>query len=259
MKSPRSILITGASSGIGAALARVYARPGVSLALTGRNAERLLANADACRRAGAAVTESQIDVTDSSAMAQWQKQIDRRTPVDLIIANAGITGGAGRHGPVEPVDGVRRVFATNLDGVVNTIYPLLEAMRARGCGQLALMSSLAGFRGLPYSPAYSASKAAIRAYGEALRAQLASEGIRVNVICPGFVDTPLDNSLESPKPFRLSADKAARTICRGLARNRPRIAFPLPLYVGTRLLTMLPGSLADRFLTKLTVTVPRAE
>lgn len=244
MRDPKTILVTGASSGLGEALARCYARPGVTLVLTGRDLARLDAVADACRAAGAGVRSATADVTDRAFLADWLPGVDEATPVDLVIANAGISAGTGGGGEGE--EQARRIFATNLDGVLNTIHPLIPRMARRRRGQIALMSSLASFRGFPGAPAYCASKAAVRVYGEALRGALRPDGIEVSVICPGFVRTPMTAVNPFPMPFLMDADKAARLIARGLARDRPRIAFPWPTYLGARALSLLPTGLADR-------------
>src|SRR5579859_2125613 len=153
---PRHILITGASSGIGAALARRYARPDARLALGGRDRARLDAVAAVCRERGALAAAAVVDVTDQAAMRRWILAADAESPIDLVIANAGVSSRSGAEGEDEAR--ARVVLAVNLDGVLNTAYPAIERMTARGHGQLALMSSLAGYRGFPDSPIYSASK-----------------------------------------------------------------------------------------------------
>ena len=254
MHDPRSVLITGASSGIGEALARAYAAPGVRLALGGRNAERLAAAAAGCREAGAHVETAQIDVTDAAAMAEWVRAADRDRPLDLVIANAGISAGTGGGG--EGAEQVRRVLAVNVDGVMNTVQPAIECLRGHAPrngvrGHIALMSSLAAFRGFPGAPAYCASKAAVRVYGEALRGALYAEGIRVSVICPGYVRTPMTERNDFPMPMLMDAPRAARIIRRGLARDRARIAFPWPLYAAVWLLAALPPGVTDGLLRRL--------
>ena len=124
-------------------------------------------------------------------------------------------------------------------------------MMARGRGQIALMSSLAGYRGLPGAPAYCASKAAIKVYGETLRGEVAGAGIGVSVICPGYVDTPMTRHNRFPMPFLMDAASAARLIKRRLARNPARIAFPWPMAMAVWLLQALPPGPIDRLLTKL--------
>ena len=238
MRDPGCIVITGASSGLGAALASAYARPGRTLALTGRDAARLDAVAALCRGAGATVRTAILSVTERDRLAEWLLEVDAAAPVDLVVANAGISGGTGRMG--EGAEQVRAILATNVDGVVNTVMPLLPAMRLRRRGQIALMSSLAGFVGMPSAPAYCASKAAVRVWGEALRGELARDGIAVSVICPGFVRTPMTEVNPFPMPFLMDADRAVRIIVGELARNRARIAFPWPTYAAVRLLGLLP-------------------
>lgn len=243
MRDPQRILITGASSGLGEALALGYARPGVFLALTGRNAERLAAVSAACRARGAVVAEAALDVTAAAELERWLLDIDRAHPLDLVIANAGISAGTGRGD--EAPDQTRRIIAVNVDGVVNTVTPLIAPLTARGRGQIALMSSLASFRGFPGAPTYCASKAWVRVWGEGLRVELGHKGVEVSVICPGFVVTPMTQDNQFPMPFLMTADRAARIIMRGLARNRGRIAFPWPMYALSWLLAAQPPALSD--------------
>jgi short-subunit dehydrogenase len=243
----RSILITGASSGIGAALAAAYAAPSVHLALGGRDPVRLAAVTEACRRAGAEAHSATVDVTERAAMAGWIEAADRAAPLDLVIANAGISRAASTDGDEQG----RQIFAVNLDGVLNTIEPALAPMLARGRGQLALMSSLASFRGFPSAPAYCASKAAVRLYGEALRGRLARHGIAVSVICPGFVRTPMTGANPFRMPLIMAPERAAAIIRRGLARRRAQIVFPWALYAAVRALQALPAGLGDRWLARV--------
>ena len=246
MMVPRHILITGASSGIGAALARYYASADVRLDLGGRDQRRLQDLAADCRERGATVVPREADVTDRSAIRAWVLAVDSEAPLDLVIANAGIgvNEGIGPDGEAR----ARAVFAVNFDGVLNTAFPAIERMAERGRGQLALMSSLAGYRGFPDAPAYSASKAAVKALAEAWRGALAARGIRVSAICPGFIETPLTARQTFPMPFLMSAERAAGIIARGLARDRPRIAFPWPMALGTWFVAALPAALGDRIL-----------
>jgi short-subunit dehydrogenase len=246
MDSPRSIVITGASSGIGEALAYAWAAPGVSLALTGRDAARLDEVAAGCRARGATVDARTIDVTDSAAMARWLAAVDAAAPVDLVVANAGVSAGTGLQGETDQQ--TRRIFAVNVDGVFNTVLPLLPAMRARRRGQVAVMSSLAGFRGFAGAPAYCASKAAVRVWGEALRGDVRADGVEVSVICPGFVVSRMTAVNRFPMPLIMTAGRAAGIIVKGLARNRARIAFPLPMLVASWLAAALPAGWSDRLL-----------
>ena len=243
MRDPKHILITGASSGLGAELARTYAGPGMTLALTGRDTARLEAVAEQCRAQGATVETAVLDVTDAAALEGWMLARDDALPIDLAIANAGISAGTG--GDTEPVEQVRRIFAVNVDGVMNTVLPLIPRMQARRRGQIALMASLAGFRGFPGAPAYCGSKAAVKIYGEGLRGVLAGSGVEVSVICPGYVRTPMTDRNGFPMPFLMDADKAARLIRDRLARNKARIAFPWPMLAAVWLLQALPPGFID--------------
>ena len=244
MRYPKSILITGGSSGIGETLALEYAASGIRLALTGRDSARLEAVAEACRAKGADVVTGLVDVRDAAAMRQWIEAEDDKTPFDLVIANAGVS----REG-LEDLDRearLRRVLATNIDGVINTVQPALERMRGRKRGQVAIMSSIASFLGLPSALAYSTSKAAVRIYGEGLRGEARRDGIEVSVICPGYIRTPLTKNNTFSMPFLMDADRAARIIRRGLARNAARIAFPFPMYALVWFMAALPAFISDR-------------
>jgi len=243
MKKPTSILITGASSGIGAALATHYAQPGMALFLTGRNADRLTEVQQTCEAKGAFVASRALDVCDQLRMTSWIHQIWDERPIDLVIANAGV--GLGNADGPNLHDIANRTFDINVTGVFNTIHPAIELMRERGSGQVALVSSMAGYQGLAWSPAYSASKAAVKSYGEALRGLLAPEGVSVSVICPGYVRSRITNRNDYRMPFFMEADKAASIIARGLEKNKGRISFPWPMVIGVRLLLNLPMALLD--------------
>jgi len=157
-----------------------------------------------------------------------------------LIANAGILRGSADGIELEAADEAFAVFETNVMGLANTLHPLLGRMIARGRGQIAIMSSIAGLAPVPYMPAYSASKSAALNYGLALRTALSARGISVSVICPGFVDTPMTAQVRGAKPFLWPAEDAARRICRGLDKNEAVIAFPWLLAVAARVNGMLP-------------------
>ncbi len=241
----RSLAITGASSGLGAALARAYAAPGIVLGLIGRSTTRLTSTADACRAAGATVELGALDVTEPAPLAAWLAEFDRVNPIDLLIANAGISAGPAPDDVADGLELASRQVRTNLVGVMNTVEPLLPAMAARQRGQVAIVSSLAGYRGLAYSPAYSASKAGARAYGEALRSLLAPRGIRVSVVCPGFFESPMTDRFVGGHPFRLPLERATAIVKRGLDRGKRRIVFPWPLALGLRCADLMPAALGD--------------
>ena len=256
-RTHRSILITGASSGIGRALALEYAGPQVRLALIGRDPVRLAATADGARGKGAEVTTGAVDVRDRAAMAAWIGAADAARPFDLAIANAGITTGLGPDDLTEEPEAVRAIIATNLVGVLNTAEPLVAPMCGRGQGQLAFIGSIAGLHGLPYSPAYCVTKAGVHAYAESIRPRLERRGVLVSLVVAGFVKTPLNDSIAAMKPGELSDAAAAALIKRGLDRGRATIAFPWFLYAAAILGRFLPDRAYDRLMAKVAVNVPR--
>ncbi|MCC8432232.1 SDR family NAD(P)-dependent oxidoreductase [Reyranella aquatilis] len=247
MKSFSSIVITGASSGIGEAMALDYAAPGVALALTGRDADRLETVTAACRAKGATIVAATIDVTDRERFLPWLEAFDDAHPVDLVIANAGISIDKD-NSSLDDFSIIRKTLDVNINGVLNTVEPLLPRMIARKRGQIGIVSSLAGFIGLPYSASYNASKAAVRVWGESIRYVLKKDGVGVSVICPGFVVSRITAEAPFPMPFLMTSAKASAIIRRGLALNRPRIAFPIGTKAAVWLGTTLPGRWSARLL-----------
>lgn len=245
----KNILITGAGSGIGKALAIEYSTQNTNLFICGRNLEKLIETKKICESHGAKVYEKVIDVADKNIVDQWIAEIEKNFEIDLIIANAGIS--AGTAGGPESFDQVKKIFDTNLFGVLNLIDAAVEKMKFRKRGQIAIISSLAGMRGLPSSPAYSGSKAAVRVYGEGLRGNLAQFGIKVNVVCPGYIKTPMTAVNKFPMPFLMEVDKCAKIIRRGLELNKSRIAFPFPLYFVVWLASLLSSKITDPIFAKL--------
>jgi short-subunit dehydrogenase len=246
------VLITGASSGIGAALSKAYAAPGVSLIMLGRNAERLKTVAEWCKEQGATTKEIIVDVCNADAMRKCILENDRIHPLDLIIANAGV----GLQGRPETSDSTQEIFSTNLGGVLNTVLPAIEVMKKRQSGQIALVSSLASFKGYGNRSAYCGSKAAVRVYGEGLRESLKPYNIKVSVICPGFVETPLTAHNNFKMPFLLSAEQAALRIRQGLEKNQGRIVFPWPTYMGALLTAWIPSQWTEKLFSGLSSKKP---
>jgi len=250
----KHVVITGASSGIGAALASIYSVPGARLSLLARDPKRLESVVSACRARGADVGAHSGDVTDAADMERWLIACDSALPVNLIIANAGI-GGAQALAPKsgEPGDLARRIISVNTLGVINTVTPLLPGFVERRSGHVAIISSLGPTIGLPDCPAYGASKAAVAVYGHGLRRLLSQHGVRVTIVYPGFVDTPIVQSLPFAPPFVWSAEQAAARIARGIAHGQREILFPWPMRIAMRVARILPIALVDRVLARLRV------
>lgn len=238
------IVITGASSGLGAALAARYARPGITLGLVGRDELRLRKVAEQCRQEGAEIDARAIDVGDRAQLEPWLADFGR-APIDIVIANAGISAGPAPGSHAEGLELATRQVRTNLLGVMNTIEPLLPDMIARGRGKIAIVASVAGYRGLPYSPAYSASKAGARMYGESLRGLLKPAGIAVTVVCPGFFSSPMTDRFKGGTPFLYSLDRTAGIVKRGIDRGASRVSFPFPLVLALKLADLIPASIGD--------------
>lgn len=241
----QAILITGASSGIGHALALHYAAPKRILFLMGRDLKRLSTLAQNCQKKGATVHTAALDVTDKNAMTDILQKWNHQQPIDLVIANAGISQKG-----IETRDCVEKVLATNINGVINTIYPFIPEMKEKKSGHIAIVSSLAGFRGMPTAVSYSASKNAVRALGDALRPELKAHNVFMTVICPGFIRTPLTDSNPFPMPFLMTAETAATRIAHAIAKRKKRYVFPWPMAFMTWLMASLPLCITDPIITR---------
>jgi short-subunit dehydrogenase len=250
MPDPLHLLLTGATGGLGQALATAYAGPGVHLSLTGRDPVRLAAVSFLCRGLGAIVDTALLDIRDGAALRAWILARDAALPVTTGIACAGVSHAIGKGGAPEPIEAVRRVFAVNALAAVETASALAERMRARRRGHIGIVSSLGGWHGTPSSPSYSASKSAARIYGEALRGWLAPSGVTVTVICPGFVDSPMSRRYLGAKPLTWEASRAAVAIRHSVEAGAPRLNFPWPLALGNALLWLLPARLTDAILRR---------
>jgi len=238
-----AIVITGASSGIGAAFARALAAPGRTLALLGRNTGRLEEVATDCRGKGAACKIASIDVLDREAMAAFFDTFEREHGIDLLIANAGIMLGRPRNDSVESSQDAVASLRTNVMATIDVVHLALPGMQRRGRGEIVLMGSLSGLSPLPDAPAYSASKAALLSYGLALRDAVMAQGINVVVACPGYVSTPLLTKHRGARPGEVSADDAVAHILRGLDHNRGIIGFPFWLFWLSRVALLSPEPL----------------
>lgn len=239
------IVISGASRGLGAALARHYAAPGVRLLLVARSAEALAAVAADCAALGAEASACAVDVRDALALAAALAAFEAAGPVDLVIANAGTSAGTSPDGTPESTAAAVRQIEVNLIGAMNLVGPLLAGMRARRAGRIGLVASVSGFRGLPDFPAYCASKAGLWSWGEGLRSALGPSGICVTVLAPGFFDSAMGERFRGVRPFVLALDDAAARCAAALTRGAAQAVFPWPMALTMRALALLPPRLGD--------------
>jgi short-subunit dehydrogenase len=235
----KTAVVTGASSGIGWALAEELARKGCRLGLIARRRELLDQLAGKLRGTGTAVEVAAADVADREQLLQAFAQLRQALgPVDLLVANAGVSTPA----PLEKWDapGQLHLFRVNLFGVIVAVEAVLPEMLARKSGHIAAVSSLGGDRGTPPYGAYCASKAAINTYMDALRVQIRGRGVTVTTLCPGFVRTPMIDDIPRPKRFCLEPDDAARRMVRSIERGAAVYRFPRAPSLFMRFVRLLP-------------------
>jgi short-subunit dehydrogenase len=246
--SPRkkSILITGASRGLGKELAIAYAQTSTQLILLARDKGELEETAKRCIARGAEVSFASIDILDREALQNFITQNIDAHGIDLVIANAGVASTLSKGWAPEDSRLERSVLDTNISGTVNVLNPIIHHMIHRREGHIAVVSSLAGYVGLPQAPSYCASKAALNSYCNSLRAWLKRYSIYVTVICPGYMDTAMSQKLLGYKILMIAPDKAARKIKVRLEKKKKSINFPLALYYLVRLSQLLPGVLFDK-------------
>ena len=241
--STQTILITGASSGIGAALALAYARDGATLLLWGRDAQRLQEVAGHCRAHGARVVTQAFDVRDAAGFAALLDAADTATPIDLAIFNAGLGGTAPDGAPAETPEAARAVAEVNFVAPVVGANAMAAAMARRGKGQIVLVGSIAESYPLPMAPTYAATKAGLRLFAESLGMRLAKHGVTVTLVSPGFIDTPMSRQVIEPKPFLMTPEAAAAVIVRGIAAKASVIVVPWQYGVIRTLTDLLPRAL----------------
>ena len=242
----RVVLLTGASSGIGEALALALSKRGATLGLLARREDMLRDLARRCDDAGGRSRVFPADVTDpdsvQSAADALRKEFGH---IDVLIANAGVGGNNAETRALHPA-AVKSVIDINLLGAANSVYAVLPHMLERGAGQLVAISSLAGFRGLPKSAAYSASKAGMTAFFESVRLDVADKGIDVTIIQPGFIKTPLTSGRVNKMPFLMELDDAIPLFIRAIERRKKFAAFPWQLATLVRAGRIFPAWLYDR-------------
>ncbi|MGK0298756.1 MAG: short-subunit dehydrogenase [Gammaproteobacteria bacterium] len=244
----QNIIITGASNGLGMALARRYAAPGITLGLIGRNNKRLNETAIYCRNKGAIVQSISLDIRDRLKLIKWIKNFDNLNPVDLVIANAGVMYATTTNHDVEQKEIIDETFNVNFYGVIDTINPLIQSMSIRNCGSVTIISSLSAYKGMPTFPAYSASKAAVKTYYEAIRGLCRRKGIYVTIVCPSYVNTDMTKPLKIDKFMLTNLNKAVDKIHNGIAAGKPLITFPWYHSLGLQILRLLPEHIGDKML-----------
>ena len=240
LMSAKTILITGASSGIGAALARAYAASGNRLVLWGRNEERLNAIADECRARGAMLETACFDIAEFDRAVAILDAADTRHPFDLAVFNAGLGGSLPHDRAAQDVKAAEKMVNVNFTAPVVGANLLAERMAKRGRGQIVFIGSIAESFPLPMAPVYAGTKAGLALFAEALGLRLAPYGVRVTLVSPGFVDTPMSRSLKEPRPFLIEPDAAAAIIARKVARGARHIVVPWQFSVIRVLVKLLP-------------------
>lgn len=242
----KTVFLTGASSGIGEGIALALAKKGAVLGLVARRKEMLEDLADRCKRAGGKARVFAIDVTDEESVVlaadEMRGEFGR---IDVLIANAGIGGNDDDTRSYKPRS-VKKVIDINLLGAANAVHAVVPQMIDRGSGHLVAISSLAGFRGLPKSAAYSASKAGMTAFFESVRLDLKPKGIDVTIIQPGFIRTPLTSGRANKMPFLMELDDAIPHFIRAIEKRKKFAAFPWPLATIVRAGKFMPAWLYDR-------------
>lgn len=241
----KTVLLTGASSGIGAEMAVQMAAKGARIGLLARRESELEEVAEKVRSAGGEAIVLPCDVTnrgDVRAAAETLRQ--EFGEIDILIANAGIGGNNRETREIQP-EAVAKVIEINLLGAVYSVAAVLPEMLERGSGHLVAVSSLAGYRGLPKSAAYSGSKAGVTAFFESLRLDFGHRGIDVSVIAPGFIKTPLTSGRKNKLPFLLETGDGASRILRAIEKKKAFYAFPWQLATIVRFGSILPPALYD--------------
>jgi short-subunit dehydrogenase len=245
-----TVVITGASGGLGAALGEELARRGHAVGLIARRDDALAAVAERIRASGGRCATAVASVTDREALGAAVSSIEAELgPIDIAVANAGL-GGVNATTRMH-LGRATEMFRTNIDGVLNLADIVLPNMIARKSGQFAAVSSLAGWRGLPTTGPYCASKAAVTTLMDAWRIELRSYGVAITTIHPGFVKTPMTANDKNPMPFLLEPDDAARRMANGLLARRGRVDFPFPLAWIMRFAVALPSWIYEPVMARL--------
>ncbi|MFT8353670.1 MAG: SDR family NAD(P)-dependent oxidoreductase [Gluconobacter japonicus] len=242
------ILITGASSGIGEALALHYARAGTHLVLWGRNQTRLDRVAAQAAKHGATTETLALDLCDPEAALEALRKADDTTPVDILILAAGLGDIRPEGELTELPEQVKTISLVNFTTPVTLATEMARRMVTRGGGNIALIGSVAAFHDLPIATAYSGSKAGLARFSTALHAAMTPHNVHITLVSPGYVDTPMSQRLEGARPFLVSSRKAARIIARAIGQGRAHLLFPWPFALARLLEMLVPRPIAHRLL-----------
>ncbi|MCX2560435.1 SDR family NAD(P)-dependent oxidoreductase [Acetobacter farinalis] len=249
----RSVLITGATGGIGAELAKRYARPGRVLILWGRNKERLDDVAKLCCARGAEVSPRQIDLSKGEAALAALREDQARHGLDLLILGAGLSDIKPLDQPTEDPESVLRLALVNYATPATLATAAAQGMMRQGHGKIVLIGSVAGFYELPFAAAYSSSKAGLACFAQAANLAWRPANVQLTLIIPGFVDTPMSQRLEGARPFLVSAESAARQIMKAIRNGQAEYIFPWQFRVLRVVERLLPLFLRKRILMNLGV------
>ncbi|WP_169568001.1 SDR family NAD(P)-dependent oxidoreductase [Sneathiella limimaris] len=246
MKPTKTVAITGGGEGIGAALTKLYASQGYHVAIAGRNVDKLKIVQSACTKLGGLVSYTDLDVQDAKRVSEWLHGLDNDSDLQIVIANAGITGGIKPEDQLEAIENTQSILCINLLGSINTLQPAAEIFLKKGTGKIAAISSLASYVGFSGSPGYCSSKAGLRIYCESLSRLLQNSEISVTTIFPGYVKTSMADRVNASKPLQISATEAAQKIAKAIEKGKPEFGFPCSLWVGVRFLSILPAFLKHK-------------
>ncbi|MBN1940433.1 MAG: SDR family NAD(P)-dependent oxidoreductase [Candidatus Aminicenantes bacterium] len=248
--SGKTVIVTGASSGIGLALSRLLAKEKLNLAVVARREDALKKLAEELKDSGSAVLPVPLCVTRKEDIQRACREIKSRFgQIDVAVLNAGLAYRCG----IEPFDAEagRKIFEVNVFGVIDFIGELLPDMRARGAGMIVGVSSLADSRGFPRNGFYSASKSAVTFILDALRVESKKHGIKVVTVKPGFVKTEMTAKNDFPMPFLLSPEKAASIILKGMKKEKKYIQFPFPMWASSKVIKFMPNFLYEPIAAKV--------
>lgn len=249
-------MITGATRGLGKALALSDAKPGHHLVLIGRNLEALKEVSSQCESKGATTQCHKLDIRDHNALIKLILDEDDRAPIDIFIANAGVSGGNQKDQISEPVEAIATLVSVNFTAAILGIGALVNRFKARNSGHFVVIGSVMGEFAFPHSPTYCATKAGMKHYTESLRRWLYKTNIKVTYVYLGYVDTDMSRGLKTAKPLLVSAEHAAKKIWTGISLKSDTIWIPKPYWLFIKGLQLLPNWLINPIMKHTLIDVP---